>query len=304
MREFRSHSLPFLTLLSAVFTDNSLGFFFSNVDGRKPYTPNLCSFISSTHSRRRFRVEHDIPITTNLRQERGIPKVYPTSLLVVCGASPLDDFDRQRRNVWKKSIPRIASTTIGLTALTLLTRPVWGANTKSRTDGYAVQKTEEEWRSTLSPMQYYILREGGTERPGFSVLEKEKRRGTYFCAGCGSALFSSADKFNSRTGWPSFSRGLDAVEVEDVGVVAASLGGAELRCATCGGHLGDVFRDGFLFAGTSAALTGKRFCIDGGALVFEPDEPSAESKKLRGDIPAPPKPLPNFLESPRIEPKD
>lgn len=217
-------------------------------------------------------------------------------------ASPLDDFDKQRRNVWRKSITRVASATIGLTALTLLTRPVWGANSKSRTDGYSVQKTEDEWKSVLSPMQYFILREGGTERPGFSILEKEKRPGTYSCAGCGSALFSSADKFNSRTGWPSFSRGLDAVEVEDVSVLTASLGGAELRCATCGGHLGDVFSDGFLFPGTPAALTGKRFCIDGGALVFEPDEPF--QLKLRGDSPAPPKALPSFLESPRIEPRD
>jgi peptide-methionine (R)-S-oxide reductase len=144
------------------------------------------------------------------------------------------------------------------------------AASKSRSDGYAIQKTDEEWRSLLTPRQYEILREGGTERQFSSILVDEKREGIFYCAGCGAALFTSKSKFNSQTGWPSFASALDGVEVEQVNIVQSNLGGAELRCKTCGGHLGDVFKDGFIFVGTPAAETGKRYCIDGSALVFKP----------------------------------
>ncbi len=77
-------------------------------------------------------------------------------------------------------------------------------------------------------------------------------------------------KFQSGTGWPSFASALPGVEIEKVNSIQLSLSGAELKCQTCGGHLGDVFNDGFLFVGTPAAKTGKRFCIDGAALVFKP----------------------------------
>eukprot|EP00536_Pseudo-nitzschia_multiseries_P006062 jgi/Psemu1/192267/e_gw1.125.114.1 len=143
---------------------------------------------------------------------------------------------------------------------------------KSRTDGYSVQQTDTEWKSALTSRQYEILRMGGTERQYSSVLEAEERDGTYYCAGCKTPLFASRAKFHSGTGWPSFGTALDGVEVEPLNVVQANLGGAELRCKTCGGHLGDVFRDGYLFVGTPAAESGKRFCIDGAALVFEPSD--------------------------------
>lgn len=224
-----------------------------------------------------------------LSSSRPSPK--PSAVL----AHHADDASR------RVSLRQVVSAALGITALSILSRPVW-ATSKSRTQGYAVQRSEDEWKSMLSPMQYFVLREGGTERPGYSALEKEKRAGTFTCAGCGTPLFESTEKFNSRTGWPSFASGLDGVEVEDMNVVAASLGGAELRCKTCGGHLGDVFRDGFLFPGTPAALTGKRFCIDGAALVFVPSDASV--KPLRGDIQAPAKALPSFLEAPKIEPRD
>lgn len=194
-----------------------------------------------------------------------------------------DFVDFQRRIVWKKAAVQVASAVVGVTALAALTRPAW-ATSKSRTAGYPVQKTESEWKAMLSPVQYNILRQGGTERSGFSILEKEKRPGTFKCAGCGTPLFVTADKFNSGTGWPSFARGLPGVEVERVDPLTANLSGAELRCKTCGGHLGDVFRDGFLFQGTEAAVTGQRFCIDGAALVFYPDDDDAQP--LRGDVPA------------------
>lgn len=175
--------------------------------------------------------------------------------------------------------------------------PAVAMNPKSRSKGYDVQKTDAEWKSSLSSTQYDILRLGATERPYSSVLEGEKREGTFVCAGCGTKLFASDQKFKSGTGWPSFARALPGVEVESVSQVTANLMGAELRCGTCGGHLGDVFTDGFLFPGTPAFTSGKRYCIDGAALVFEPANGDAP---VRGDLSPPPKQEPDWLSPPKI----
>lgn len=164
-----------------------------------------------------------------------------------------------------------------LVSTSALPRGVYAAgNTKSRSEGYEIQKTDEEWKSQLTSRQYDILRNGGTERQYSSVLEAEEREGTYNCAGCGTPLFVSTAKFHSGTGWPSFASALPGVEVEKVNILQAKMGGAELRCKTCGGHLGDVFQDGFIFVGTPAAQTGKRFCIDGAALIFKSLEDGSE----------------------------
>jgi len=172
------------------------------------------------------------------------------------------------------------------------------ASDRSRTTGYEVQRKEKEWIATLSPGEYFVLRQGGTETPGTSVLLDEKRTGVFKCAGCGSSLFSSADKFNSGTGWPSFAEKLPGVEEEEVNPVARALLGAELRCARCGGHLGDVFSDGKLFLGTRAFETGKRYCIDGAALVFYPEDGSVA---VRGEgPPSAPFEFPDWLSSPSI----
>ncbi|GAX26912.1 peptide-methionine (R)-S-oxide reductase [Fistulifera solaris] len=209
-----------------------------------------------------------------------------------------DDFssfiDQNRRKLWIQGVTRTLSVGVLTAALFSWTRPVW-AGTRSRTDGYSVQKSEEAWKKQLSEMQYFVLRQGGTERPGYSILVKEKRSGVYKCAGCGAELFASGDKFASGTGWPSFARGLMGVETEIVDPITAKLSGAELRCKTCGGHLGDVFQDGFLFVGTEAFKTGKRYCIDGAALVFE----SEDGSFLRGDIAAEQK-EPDWMNSPKI----
>ena len=146
---------------------------------------------------------------------------------------------------------------------------------KSRTNGYAVQKSEEEWASLLSVSQYNILRRGGTERQRSSILDLENRRGIYVCAGCGTPLFEDSAKFKSGTGWPSFASALGTA-VEQVSNDSYS----EARCANCGGHLGDVFSDGWRYFGTPAAKTGRRFCIDGAALVFRPD---GAGKDVMGD---------------------
>jgi len=176
-------------------------------------------------------------------------------------------------------------------------QPAYASNSKSRTDGYAIQKSEKEWEQQLSEMQHYILRRGGTESPGYSTLEGEKRSGIFSCAGCGTDLFESSQKFSSGTGWPSFARALPGVEVEGVNPVQANLVGAELRCATCGGHLGDVFNDGFLFVGSPAFTSGKRYCIDGAALIFHPSGGEAD---VRGDTPKGKNELPSWLEPPKI----
>ena len=128
---------------------------------------------------------------------------------------------------------------------------------------FPVTKTKAEWKSQLTEIQYYVLRQAGTERPYTSPLNKNYERGVYHCAGCDTPLFKSEHKFNSGTGWPSFDR-------EIKGNVAYStdykVGYArtEEHCATCGGHLGHVFNDG------PKNTTGKRHCINGVALKFIP----------------------------------
>ena len=114
----------------------------------------------------------------------------------------------------------------------------------------------------LTPEQFHVLREHGTERAGSSPLNQEKRAGTFRCAGCGEPLFSSDAKFESGTGWPSFYQPLDnavgKTEDRTFGMLRT-----EVHCRRCGGHLGHVFDDG-------PKPTGLRYCIDGFALVFKP----------------------------------
>ncbi len=125
-----------------------------------------------------------------------------------------------------------------------------------------IKKTEQEWRSELSPAAYRVLREHGTEPAGSSPLTREKRDGEFLCAGCGAALYDSATKYESGSGWPSFYKAKE-------GAVAtrtdASFGMVrdEVTCANCGGHLGHVFPDG-------PRPTGLRYCMNGTALKFEP----------------------------------
>jgi peptide-methionine (R)-S-oxide reductase len=132
------------------------------------------------------------------------------------------------------------------------------------TNTYAVQKTEEEWRAALTPEQFYVLRQHGTERPGTCALLHEKRAGTFTCAGCGQPLFVADRKFESGTGWPSFFAPLEGAigsSVDDSHLMTRT----EVHCNNCGGHLGHVFRDG-------PPPTGLRYCINGVALQFSPTE--------------------------------
>jgi peptide-methionine (R)-S-oxide reductase len=130
---------------------------------------------------------------------------------------------------------------------------------------YSVNKSEEEWRKELTDMEFYILRKAGTENPGSSELLKNKEKGTYVCAGCGTPLFKSEHKFDSGTGWPSFDREIEGNVSYDVDY-KIGYKRTEEHCAVCGGHLGHVFEDG------PRETTGLRHCINGAALNFVPGQ--------------------------------
>ncbi len=127
---------------------------------------------------------------------------------------------------------------------------------------FEVTHSEEEWKKILTPEQFYVLRKHGTERAGSSPLNKEKRKGTFLCAGCDLPLYSSETKYESGTGWPSFWKPLDNAigTSEDRSWFSVR---TEVHCRRCGGHLGHVFDDG-------PKPTGLRYCMNGVAMNFEP----------------------------------
>ncbi|MEI6159536.1 MAG: peptide-methionine (R)-S-oxide reductase MsrB [Roseococcus sp.] len=133
---------------------------------------------------------------------------------------------------------------------------------KAATTDFPVQRSEAEWRAELSPAAYKVLREHGTERAGTSPLNAEKRPGVFHCAGCDTPLFDAETKFESGTGWPSFTSPIEGNvgETEDNSFFMRRV---EVHCAACGGHLGHVFPDG-------PAPTGLRYCMNGVSLAFKP----------------------------------
>ncbi|MEQ8266990.1 MAG: peptide-methionine (R)-S-oxide reductase MsrB [Parvibaculum sp.] len=136
-----------------------------------------------------------------------------------------------------------------------------GNGNASETNSFEVTKTDAEWKAALTPEQYYVLRDHGTERPGSSPLDKEKRQGTFHCAACELPLFASATKYDSGTGWPSFYAPLEnAVGTSEDR--AFFMTRTEVHCRRCGGHLGHVFDDG-------PPPTGKRYCMNGVAMSFK-----------------------------------
>ena len=130
---------------------------------------------------------------------------------------------------------------------------------------YEVSKTEDDWRRELSPEQYAVLREAGTERPWTGELLDEGRAGLYTCAACGAELFKSGTKFDSGCGWPSFYESIRPEAVQLLEDDSLGMVRTEVRCANCGSHLGHVFPDGF---GTP---TGDRYCMNSIALDFTPE---------------------------------
>ncbi len=128
-----------------------------------------------------------------------------------------------------------------------------------------IEKSDAEWREQLTPEQYHVLREAGTERAFTGQYEKNKAPGLYRCAGCGTPLFESDTKYDSGSGWPSFYKPLDESAVEEHRDLAHGMVRTEVRCAACEGHLGHVFPDG-------PQPTGLRYCMNSAALDFEPKD--------------------------------
>ena len=153
---------------------------------------------------------------------------------------------------------------LGLGVFTFGGRGGKGASAAPGEERFEVEMTPEQWRAKLTPEQYRVLRDHGTERAGSSPLDREKRQGIFHCAGCALALYSSAAKFDSGTGWPSFWEPLpNAVRTR----VDSSffMTRTEVHCRRCGGHLGHVFDDG-------PKPTGLRYCMNGAALTFTAGE--------------------------------
>ena len=123
--------------------------------------------------------------------------------------------------------------------------------------------TDEEWRARLTPQQFHMLREKGTERAFTGAYVDEKTPGVYRCAGCGTPLFSSDTKYDSRSGWPSFYDALDRSRIREIRDTTHGMERIEVVCATCGGHLGHVFPDG-------PKPTGIRYCVNSASLQLDP----------------------------------
>lgn len=126
-----------------------------------------------------------------------------------------------------------------------------------------IEKSDAEWRRTLSPEQYHVCRQGGTEPPFTGRLNSEKRPGIFHCAACNAALFASNAKYDSGSGWPSFFQPIDRERLAEIRDQTHGMTRIEVRCARCGSHLGHVFDDG-------PPPTGLRFCINSLSLGFSP----------------------------------
>ncbi|HWT12603.1 MAG TPA: peptide-methionine (R)-S-oxide reductase MsrB [Allosphingosinicella sp.] len=150
----------------------------------------------------------------------------------------------------------------GAAAATAIAALVAGRGSEASAEAFEVNLTPEQWRRRLTPEQYRVLRQQGTERAGTSPLNREHRRGTFVCAGCDLPVFRSQDKFESGTGWPSFVRAIDG-NVRTRPDNTLFMTRTEAYCRRCGGHLGHVFDDG-------PRPTGQRWCMNGVALKFVP----------------------------------
>ena len=134
------------------------------------------------------------------------------------------------------------------------------------------RRSDAEWRARLTPEQYRVLRESGTEPPFSGELLGNKERGMYRCAACGEPLFESATKYDSGSGWPSFTAPVGRDNIEEVSDNSHGMSRVEVRCARCEGHLGHVFPDG-------PGPTGLRYCINSASLEFD----RADEKKARAE---------------------
>ena len=166
-------------------------------------------------------------------------------------------------------LSRRTFSTASLTALLAGSASLKSAAAGGKAETFEITKSKEEWKKLLTPAQYYVLRDHGTERAGTSLLDQEKRDGNFACAGCDLPVYSSAAKFNSGTGWPSFWQPLENVVGTSIDK-SFFVTRTEVHCRRCGGHLGHIFDDG-------PKPTGLRHCINGVALKFIPGATKAAS---------------------------
>jgi peptide-methionine (R)-S-oxide reductase len=164
----------------------------------------------------------------------------------------------------------IARMLLVLLAVTLMTvwaiaeTPATSQPAEKKAESETVNKTEEEWKKILTPEQYKVLREKGTERAFTGEYDTKFEKGTYICAGCGAELFTSDTKFDSGCGWPAFYAAKAGDKVKLTADLSHGMVRTEVTCAKCGGHLGHVFDD------APKTPTGQRFCINSVALKFVP----------------------------------
>ena len=188
-------------------------------------------------------------------------------LLSLPSAAVLDAGRAPAHNVWTKGHPMMSrrNTLLGLgvfSAALAGARGLLAGAPAHAARSFELTRSDAQWQSQLTPAQYRVLRQAGTERPHSSPLNAEKRTGTYTCAGCALPLFASATKFESGTGWPSFWKVLDKAVIEESDT-SLFMKRTEVLCHRCGGHLGHVFDDG-------PPPTRLRYCMNGVAMNFLP----------------------------------
>jgi methionine-R-sulfoxide reductase len=128
-----------------------------------------------------------------------------------------------------------------------------------------INRTEEEWKAMLTPQQYHVLRDKGTDAPFTGKLTYNKDKGTYYCAGCGNELFTSDMKFDSSCGWPSFDKEIEGGKIKTSRDTSHGMTRTEITCAKCGSHLGHLFDDG-------PTVTGLRYCVNSTSLEFKKEQ--------------------------------